>query len=522
MTTVDDGFELGAGMSVQSSARIEGGLDAVVVGATIDGLVAAAFLGKAGLRTVLLEAGLPQPELRPFTPGYFADDGDFLIRDLDPEVVDSLDLYRHGLKFVQRRFDSIYYFADKSALFVSGDLFQSAESIAELADAEVAAFKDFIADMLAAARELRPFFCGEPLEKLSVRTKKLFQKYASASLEQVMDDYFTDDRIKDLLAAEASLRSALRPSDPHSFLSLLRRWSGEAAGLQAGCALPSGGFTGLYDALRRSVQNAGVEIRSGAHISALLVEWDKAAGVAMEDGGQIRAPIVINALNGKRVFLDQIGPELIDVEFQKFLSVQRPRFASAKIHFALNGTPKDGQTKANLSRRLVYTPDRMTMRRAYRLAREGDVADELMMEIVFPNVFEEGWAPPTGSLGAGWLHPVPYRENPDEAFRDKVRIAALSTIEKIAPGAGGRLEAIDVALASDIAEKFGMAPQGYGASCAVLAEAQRAQVLRGASGIGGVFFCGPEAQVGQGVSGAAGRSAARAALRFHKRKRIAA
>ncbi len=521
---MDEGFELASGAPAQSrtGARIEGGLDAVVVGATVDGLAAAAFLGKAGLRTVLLEAGLPQPELRPFTPGYFADDGDFLIRDLDPEVVNGLDLYRHGLSFVQRRFDSIYYFADKSALFVSGDLFQSAESIAELADADAAAFKEFISEMLAAARELRPFFCGEPLDKLSVRTRKLFQRYASASLDQVMDDYFSDDRIKDLLTAEASLRSGLRPSDPHSFLSLLRRWSGEAAGLQAACALPSGGFSGLYDALRRAVQNAGVEIRSGAHIRSLLVEWDKAAGVAMEDGGQIRAPIIVNALNGKRVFVDQIGPELLDVEFQKFLSIERPRFASAKIHFALNGTPKDGQTRANLSRRLVFTPDRMTMRRAFRLAREGDVASELLMEIVFPNVFEEGWAPPTGSLGAGWLHPVPYRENPDEDFREKVRRAALSTIEKIAPGAGARLEAIDVALASDIAEKFAMAPQGYGSSRAVLAEAQRAQVLRGASQISGLFFCGPEAQVGQGVSGAAGRSAAKAALRLHKRKGIAA
>jgi len=68
---VTEHFHDGAQPLVHTSGRIEGGVDAIVVGATIDGFVAAAYLGKAGLKTVLLEAGLPQPELRPFTPGYF-------------------------------------------------------------------------------------------------------------------------------------------------------------------------------------------------------------------------------------------------------------------------------------------------------------------------------------------------------------------------------------------------------------------------------------------------------------------
>ena len=499
-------------------ARIEGGVDAIVIGGTIDGMVAAAYLGRAGLKTVLLEAGLYPPELRPFTPGYFADDGDFLVRELDPEVVSSLDLYRHGLSYVQRRFDTVYYFADKSALFINGDLFQSFESINDMNSKDGEAFKRFAEEMLEAARELRPFFYGEPLHKLSKRTKQLFTKFGSASLEHVLDQYFSDHRVKDLLVAEASLRSALKPSDPHSFLSLLRRWSGEAAGLQAACALSSGGYSGLFDALRRAVQGAGVDIRAGADIQSLLVEWDGVAGVAMQDGGQIRAPIVVNALNGRQVFMEQIGPGLIDVEFQKILTPPAPKFASAKIHFALNGTPRDGQTKTNLSRRLVYTPDRLQMRRAYRMAREGDVASELLMEVVFPNVFEEGWAPPNGSLGAGWLHPLPYTTQPDEKLREKIQAAALSTIEKIAPGAGDRLEAIDVALSCDIAEKFGLAPEGFASAQSVLAEAQRARALRGASGLKGIFFCGPEAQVGRCVSGSAGKSAGIAALRYSRRE----
>ena len=186
-------FHVSAKQPTQTASRIEGGVDAIVVGASIDGLIAAAYLGKAGLKTILLEAGLPQPELRPFTPGYFADDGDFLIRDLDAEVVDALDLYRHGLEFVQRRFESIYYFSDQSALHVSGDLFGSFQSIAEMDEQDADTFQTFAEETLAAAKEFRPYFNGQPLHKLSKRTKALFHKYGTASIDDVLDAHFNNE-----------------------------------------------------------------------------------------------------------------------------------------------------------------------------------------------------------------------------------------------------------------------------------------------------------------------------------------
>lgn len=508
--------------SGSSGVRIEGGIDAIVVGATIDGMIAAAYLGKAGLNTVLLEAGALSPELRPFTPGYFADDGDFLLRDLDPKVIDTLKLYRHGLKFVQRRFDSVYYFSDKSGLKVNGDLFRSYESIAEMDVVDAKEFKKFTEQMLSAARELRPMFRGEPLRKVSKQTRALFAKYGTSSIDAVLDDFFVSDRIKDMLSAEASLRSSLKPSDPHSFLSLLRRWSGEAAGLQAACSLPEGGYGGLYEALRRAVKKAGVEVRDGVGIKSILVEWDQAAGVELEDGGQIRAPVVVNGLDGRQVFLEQLGPKLIDIEFHKAVDPVTPKFGAAKVHFALHGTPRDEKTKKNLSRRLVYTPARSEMRQAYRMAREGEVAPELLMELVFPNVFEEGWAPPNGSLAAGWLHPIPYMDNPDEKLRRDVEEVAIAMMEKIAPGARERIEAVDVVLANDLSDRSGLSPESFAASDAVATEARLARVIKGASGIGGVFFCGPEAQVGHGVSGVAGRGAGLAAVEYSRRKGRAA
>ncbi|MEM9705088.1 MAG: hypothetical protein AAF850_03315 [Pseudomonadota bacterium] len=496
--------------------RIEGGYDAVVVGATIDGYVAAAYLAKSGLRTVLLEAGAEQPERRAFAPGFYADDGECLLRDLDTEAVNALNLYRHGLCYVQRRFGAMYYFSDQSSLAMNGDLFCAYETVADFDEAEADPFQRFLEQLLETGRELRPFFHGEPTGKLSAKTLKLIDFYGSSSIDQLLNRGFKNDRLKDLLRTEASIHSGLRPSDPHSFLSLIRRWSGEAAGLQGGCAFASGGFAGLYSALRRGAQALGVDIRAGGAIGSMLVEWDGAAGVQMADGGQIRAPIVINALGAARAFIDQLGPEHIDIEFQKSITTPEPRFTFAKVHIALSGAAKDDLTKKNLSRRLVYCPDAREVRVAYRMARDGEVGPALMAELTFPSIFEEGWAPENSHLAQAWIGPVPYRTDDMERTRKEVGRAALSTFEFIAPGVTDRVTAIDVQLTDDRANILGLPSTALSGYDAVLAQAQRARVARTASNVRGVFYCGPEAQISPGVNGAAGRRAGQAAIAYRR------
>ncbi|MEZ5894337.1 MAG: NAD(P)-binding protein, partial [Parvularculaceae bacterium] len=93
--------------------RIEGGIDAIVIGAGADGLAASAYLGKAGLKTILVSAGAEiggRIAQREIAPGVFGVDGEHLVTVLDPEVIADLDLYRHGLEFAARRLDTTYFF----------------------------------------------------------------------------------------------------------------------------------------------------------------------------------------------------------------------------------------------------------------------------------------------------------------------------------------------------------------------------------------------------------------------------
>ncbi len=494
--------------SLRPGARIEGGVDAIVIGASFDGLVAAALLGRAGLKTVLIGAEDRNAEQgrREFAAGYRCIDGEHLVSALDPAIIASLDLYRHGLTYAARRLDTVYYFSDGAALMLDGDLYRTRESVAAMNETEAGVYARFVETALDAARALRPLFEGGEPPGASVAEDETISKFLTGSIEEILDTHFSDDHVKSLLAAEASFRSAARPTDPYSFLSLLRRWSGEAAGLQAAFAYAEGGAAGVVRAVRRAAQTAKVEFRPAAQVKSVLVEWDAAAGVELADGGQVRAPIVVCALGAAEMFLGLIGPGLIDLEFQSAVAAPAARIGSARVHFALTGSPGDQRTKANLARRLVCVPDRMELRRAYNAARAGAARGPLILEAVVPSVFEQGLAPETGHVVSAVAHPVPWREEPTRKLLDSVEEAARASLERLAPGVSERILRADVQLMT--------AP----AAPPVMAAWARGRRLASASGVKGLYFCGPEIQIGAGHDGAPARRAAESAIRYLKRR----
>lgn len=505
----------------KTGGRIEGGIDAVVVGASFDGLCAAALLGKAGLKTILLGAGGASldDERREFEPGFFCIDGEHLLTHLDAELVDGLDLYRHGLEFANRRLESVYYFSDGGALLMDGDPYNSRQSVVALSESDSERYAAFLESTLDTACALRPLFEADAPPSFSADLAVAAERGLTAAIYDVIDAAFDDDHLTALLAAEALFRSGQTPEEPYSFAALLRRFSGETAGLQGAVAYPKGGAHGLRTAARRAAQAARVDFRPATGVKRVLVEWDQIAGVEISDGGQIRAPIVVNALPARRAFLELIGPRFLDVEFQASVDESQSQFASAHIHFAVSGEGREDRTHANLSRRLFYAPDRQEITDLFSAARRDDLAGPMIMEVIFPSAYDPTLAPEKGSVVSALVHPVPLRQSADNKFRKAIADKARKTFERIAPGVAARIIAVDVRLSCD-------EPQGQGETSARMLEAApsmlaawaRARQLTQASGIGGYFFCGPEAQIGRGLSGAAGRRAAQAAIRYARRK----
>ncbi|MEO0983255.1 MAG: hypothetical protein AAFX03_11450, partial [Pseudomonadota bacterium] len=282
-------------------SRIEGGVDAVVLGGGPDALIAAAYLGRAKLKTVLLADGaeLGAPHALQTFAGLDVAAGEHLLHALEPRIIDDLDLYRAGVSFAARRLDSVYFFGGDDSLNVEGDLRAAGARL----DDDHPGADWFFGGAFEAAAQLR-----EALEaRKPTSVPQTLLEMAAASAQDRIAAALPPGALQTAMLAEAAFRNASPPHEAMSFGPLIARWSGEIAGFQGGVGYPAGGVGAVVDAMRRVAQRARVDIRAASRVEAILIERDQAAGVALEDGGQLRAPIVISALSAEQTFSELIG-----------------------------------------------------------------------------------------------------------------------------------------------------------------------------------------------------------------------
>ncbi|NNL88278.1 MAG: NAD(P)-binding protein, partial [Marinicaulis sp.] len=234
------------------AGRIEGGVDAIVVGANADGLTAAGYLGKAGLKTVVLDSSLEVGGLiqeRVFDDGRSFLDGDRLLNILDAAAVADLELYRHGLSYAARRLATTYFFKSGDSIELPGDLQAPAQNST---DFDVKGFTQFVEDVFDTASYLRPAFessidkqsnvvtLDQLLHDASADFAERIKKFTVSDAQSIIEKYVATQSLQSALISETVFRQENSPQDAFSFMALVRRWAGEIAGLQGAIGYPAG------------------------------------------------------------------------------------------------------------------------------------------------------------------------------------------------------------------------------------------------------------------------------------------
>lgn len=480
---------------------IEGGYDAVILGAEPDGLAAAGLLAKGGLSVIVIERGAAPAarDRREFAPGFFCDDGDPIAAAIDPGVAEALDLYRHGLSFARRRLETLVRFSDRAALVIGGDPSLAPEAAAAMSAADADRFRDFLERAFDDARRLGPWFSG------AGRALPPSPDDLVASLDQRLAGRFADPRLEDWLRAEALLRADARPTEPYGFLALLHRFSGDAAGLQGAIAAIEGGERALAASLRRACQALGVVFRQTDRIAGVVVEWDRVEGLSLDDGGQIRAPAVVSAQGAQESFLGLVGRARLDIEFANVAAGAGPRLASVRTHVALDRALGDEIIAARADRRFLYAPSAGEIHESWRAAHDGGAAPALIAEAMIPSAIDKTLAPEGAATVSMLLHPVGRGVLDDAAGRKALEAAVAAALDRLMPGAAASVSAIDF-------------EPPVTASAPIAIAAERRRIFTEASGVDGLFFCGPEASLGARLSLAAGRRAADRALDYARQR----
>lgn len=499
--------------------------DVIVIGGGTNGLASAFRLQKSGRKVLVLESHGEVGGAATARGTKVSLPLAHLVNKLDQRVEAKMNLSVHGLRWLEANLPTTALSHTGNHLTLSGVALSGDGSADEQAAWNALRGKLMrFASLLAPFKEIAPprlarqgnnnwlklARTGLKLRMMGKAGMREFMRLLLINVYDVLEDELTHPLLKGVLAFDATLGSWLGPRSPNSLILLLDRMAGQVGGLQGALALPAGGVANVANAMASAARAAGVEIRTGASVSRILVESDKAAGIALAGGEEIRAPVVVSAISPKTTILLLVGHEFLDTGFINRIRHQKSRGAAAKLHLKLKALPDF--KKADPKSRLVIAPSSEAVELAYNPVKYGEVPEAPVMEIVMPSAFEDG----EHALSAI----VQYAPHDPVMGKDKARkimlANTLAQLERHAPGIGKLVAQAELLMPYDIEERYGMAGGNWHHG-----ELSVEQMLflrpvpgfaRYATPIQNLWLASAGCHPGGGISGAAGWNAAEAIL----------
>ena len=290
--------------------------DVVVVGAGHNGLICAAYLARAGVRTTVVEA-------RTFTGGCSASENfqgarvnlcncdHVVVRSLP--LIEDLGLAAHGLRYLDLRPAQVAMsWSDDRPAVLFADPEETLASLAVTQPDQVAGYRRYLADALPVARLVldlaqRPPTASTAARALSARRgrglARLLQ-WSRRPVSAVLREYFTSETLLGAAVATGPAVWGVSPHLPGTGLGALRF----ALLHVIGPGRPVGGSGALTDAVLAAFEQAGGTLLADSPVGSLLVERQRVVGVRLRDGREIRARRVVVACDPRRALLEWLNP----------------------------------------------------------------------------------------------------------------------------------------------------------------------------------------------------------------------
>lgn len=512
--------------------------DVVVVGGGHNGLVAAAYLARAGLSVLVLERldhiGGAAVSERVF-PGINArlSRYSYLVSLLPDQIVADLDLDVTLASRAVASYTPVVRDGAHTGLLVEREPGPGTEASFRAltgGDAEYAAWRRFYGELAAMARTLAPTML-EPLrpahEIRAMVGAQTWDRFVATPVGVAIEDAFRDDTVRGVVLTDALIGTFTHAHDPS--LRQNRCFLYHVIGNGTGeWRVPVGGMGAVTEALARAARSAGAELRTGAEVTRIDADG-RSAEIHYVEHGNERSAAAAYVLAG-------VAPATLD-RLRGRTPEHVPEGSQIKINLLLSRLPRlrSGVDPRQAFAGTLHVDEGYAgLRQAYDEASAGHLPSQMPSElychtltdpsILAPDLVERGWH----TVTVFGLH-TPARlftgSNADQ--RDKAARACLSALNTyleepiedcLARDADGR-PCIKVRSPVDVESSIGM-PGGHifhgdlAWPWADDTEPLDSPALHWgvATDHPSVLLCGSGARRGGAVSGLGGHHAARAVL----------
>ncbi|HET7828279.1 MAG TPA: NAD(P)/FAD-dependent oxidoreductase [Candidatus Limnocylindrales bacterium] len=445
--------------------------DAVIIGGGHNGLVSAAYLARAGLKTLVLErrhvlGGAAVTE--EIIPGFRFSVASYVVSLLRPEIIRDLNLPRFGLDILP--LDGTFTPLRKSDKAPKGGDYlwrvnDHGRTIRELRrwsknDAE--AYEEYGQLMVEMARFIKPILGIVPADptdndprplmplaslarrfgQLPERQQAVFVQLMTMSAADFLDQWFETNPLKATMSASGIIGTYQGIRSPGTAYVLLHHYMGEIDGAFRAWGIPKGGTGGVSYAIARAAEAQGAEIRTEAAVARIVVRNGRATGVALESGEEIEATHVLSSADAKVTFLDLLESGTLDPEFEQEVRRFKFRGSSGKVNLAVDRLPDftclPGEGE-HLRGAISYSPSMEEMEQAYDDAKYGRWSERPYIDMIIPTLVDPQMAPPGKHVISCFVQYAPYKLAPelgtwdDNDNREKFGDAVINRIAEFAP-----------------------------------------------------------------------------------------
>jgi len=519
--------------------------DAVVVGGGHNGLVAAAYLARSGMRTLVCERrdvpGGAAVSEHPFGPDYTVTSLSYVVSLLPADLVRDLRLDRHGYHVYPQG----PYFApraDGRYLRLPSDPAERHAEIAKFSRQDADNYADYEARLVKIAGILGPMLTEIPpklgsrrpadlvgqslllrhLRKVDTRLAVDITRLLTGSIADLLDQYFTSDALRGLLSVSAVIGMWAGPRSAGTGYVTLHHHIGEAAGQTGAWGFPRGGMGAVTAALAAAARAFGAEVRTGAEVSAITTSGGRVTGVNLATGEHVAAPVVITTAHPKLSFLKLVDPEVLPADFVADIKGWQTRSGTVKVNLALDRLPVvashpefDEQVHGGT---IVLADSLDEIETSFQEAVAGHPSASPFADICIPSVFDDSLAPARQhvmSLFTQWV-PHTYADQPDDGELERYADRVIARMEQVSPGFTASVLHRQVIGPHQMQEEYGLVGGNIFHGELTMGQMFHARPAAGYADlrtpIRGLYQAGSSTHGGGGVTGIPGRNVVRQVL----------